>query len=107
MTCFVYKFTVTLFRLQNAEVSVFEFNIRYLGGLLSAYSLTGDMVGLFLHSNVLYSYTTLGLFIAGRYMSLMYSKPPSLSPIYLKCWPVSSFVLSNQLSEVGAKNDGR
>ena len=28
----------------NIEVSVFETNIRYLGGLLSIFSLTGDIV---------------------------------------------------------------
>ena len=28
----------------NADVSVFEFNIRLVGGLLGAYSLSGDEV---------------------------------------------------------------
>ena len=30
---------------QPTSVSVFEFNIRFLGGLLSAFALTGDEVG--------------------------------------------------------------
>ena len=28
----------------RTEISVFEFNIRFIGGLLSAYSLSGDEV---------------------------------------------------------------
>lgn len=30
--------------LQQADLSVFETNIRFVGGLLSAYALTGDQV---------------------------------------------------------------
>lgn len=33
-----------LLSLQNAEVSVFEVNIRFVGGLLSAYYLSGKEV---------------------------------------------------------------
>ena len=33
-----------MYFLQNGDVSVFETNIRYVGGLLSAYALTGDVV---------------------------------------------------------------
>lgn len=33
-----------LFLLQNAEISVFEVNIRFVGGLLSAYYLSGKEV---------------------------------------------------------------
>lgn len=32
--------------LQNAEVSVFEVNIRFIGGLLAAYYLSGQEVSL-------------------------------------------------------------
>lgn len=34
------------FPLQNAEVSVFEVNIRFIGGLLAAYYLSGQEVSL-------------------------------------------------------------
>ncbi len=36
--------SLSLSLLQNAEVSVFEVNIRFVGGLLSAYYLSGKEV---------------------------------------------------------------
>lgn len=36
------------FFLQSGEASLFEVNIRYIGGLLSAYYLTGEEVSWFL-----------------------------------------------------------
>ena len=33
-----------LFNPQSSDLSVFETNIRFVGGLLSAYALTGDQV---------------------------------------------------------------
>ena len=68
----LFFYSVNLLRLQNAEVSVIEFNIRYLGGLLSAYSLTGDVVCL------LCSIHYINSVYAAR--SIMYSEPPSISP---------------------------
>ena len=35
-------FFTIVFIFQSGDVSVFETNIRYVGGLLSAYALTGD-----------------------------------------------------------------
>ena len=35
-------FFTLVFMFQSGDVSVFETNIRYVGGLLSAYALTGD-----------------------------------------------------------------
>ena len=35
---------ISLFSQVNAKVSVFEFNIRFVAGLLSIYALTGDEV---------------------------------------------------------------
>lgn len=35
---------IVFFFLQNAEVSVFEVNIRFIGGLLAAYYLSGQEV---------------------------------------------------------------
>lgn len=43
----VCKFGIDLifvFDLQRSEMSVFETNIRFVGGLLSVYALTGDML---------------------------------------------------------------
>lgn len=40
----VYVCTSFILFLQNAEVSVFEVNIRFVGGLLSAYYLSGEEV---------------------------------------------------------------
>lgn len=34
---------------QNAEVSVFEVNIRFIGGLLAAYYLSGQEVSTYLY----------------------------------------------------------
>lgn len=34
----------TFFSWQSSELSVFETNIRFVGGLLAAYALTGDQV---------------------------------------------------------------
>lgn len=36
--------------LQNSEVSVFEVNIRFIGGLLSAYYLSGEEVSKIKHT---------------------------------------------------------
>lgn len=36
--------------LQSGEASLFEVNIRYIGGLLSAYYLTGEEVSWFLEA---------------------------------------------------------
>lgn len=41
---------------QNAEVSVFEVNIRFVGGLLSAYYLSGKEVSREINLPVLYFY---------------------------------------------------
>lgn len=35
----------SFFHFQSTELSVFETNIRFVGGLLSAYALSGDKVG--------------------------------------------------------------
>lgn len=48
ITCETFSF---LSLLQNAEVSVFEVNIRFVGGLLSAYYLSGKEVRHLLHRN--------------------------------------------------------
>ena len=37
-----YKMLRTCHKFQSGDISVFETNIRYVGGLLSAYALTGD-----------------------------------------------------------------
>lgn len=36
------KMFKTCHKFQSGDISVFETNIRYVGGLLSAYALTGD-----------------------------------------------------------------
>lgn len=41
------KINLCLFQ-QNAEISVFEVNIRFVGGLLSAYYLSGEEVRWFI-----------------------------------------------------------
>lgn len=38
------SFIRTLFPLQNTEVSLFEYNIRFLGGLLTMFAFTGEKV---------------------------------------------------------------
>lgn len=40
----IHSYLFSLSLLQNAEVSVFEVNIRFVGGLLSAYYLSGKEV---------------------------------------------------------------
>lgn len=40
----LFCFPVSFLFLQNAEISVFEVNIRFVGGLLSAYYLSGKEV---------------------------------------------------------------
>ena len=44
--CCRLRFLTTLLfaAFQSSDVSVFEVNIRFVGGLLSAYALTGDQV---------------------------------------------------------------
>ena len=42
LSCDIYD--VTFLCVQPSELSVFETNIRFVGGLLSAYALTGDQV---------------------------------------------------------------
>ena len=45
MHAWTHNFKVFLFDLfQSSDISVFEVNIRFVGGLLSAYALTGDQV---------------------------------------------------------------
>lgn len=42
--CYMPEISLGLFSSQNAEVSVFEVNIRFIGGLLAAYYLSGQEV---------------------------------------------------------------
>lgn len=42
----IWQFDLSLLVQQNGEASLFEVNIRYVGGLLSAYYLTGEEVRL-------------------------------------------------------------
>lgn len=37
-------FSIITFFFQTSDVSVFEVNIRFIGGLLSCYALTGDVL---------------------------------------------------------------
>ena len=45
-----------LFLQVETDVSVFEFNIHYIGGLLGAYSLSGDGVCVCVHQCVIAVY---------------------------------------------------
>ncbi len=40
----------------RSDVSVFEMNIRFTGGFLSAYALSGDNVSFPLHKYMMYDY---------------------------------------------------
>lgn len=51
-------FSFLLSLVQNAEVSVFEVNIRFVGGLLSAYYLSGKEVRDILKLLVVFSHDT-------------------------------------------------
>lgn len=69
---------------QNAEVSVFEVNIRFIGGLLAAYYLSGQEVRtlnfLSFHIFTSFIFSPVGVEVIGQFLALGHAESSFESP---------------------------